>query len=105
MGMGAVVRLVVREFPDAPVVYLSAAPALLARQVRQALGEDGYPPGILRMPARAAATWRGGGTRYKRDVLREVLADSGYRWILLGDDDGPDPRSEERRVGEGWRAR
>src|SRR5690625_2594137 len=43
------------------------------------------------MPARAAATWRGGGTRYKRDVLREVLADSGYRWILLGDDDGPDP--------------
>jgi len=91
MGMGAVVRLVVREFPDAPVVYLSAAPALLARQVRQALGEDGYPPGTLRMPARAAATWRGGGTRYKRDVLREVLADSGYRWILLGDDDGPDP--------------
>lgn len=91
MGMGAVVRLVVREFPEAPVVYVTAAPALLARHIERALAEDGYPPGALRMPRNPTATWRGGGTRYKRDVLRDVVADVRRPWVLLGDDGGPDP--------------
>lgn len=90
-GFGGVVRLVAREYPDAPVVYLTAAPRPWVPALRRALRMDGYPPGALRSPARAHGTWRAGGGRHKRDVLREVLADPGRQWLLLGDDTGPDP--------------
>lgn len=49
-GFGGVVRLVVREFPGVPVVYLTAAPPVLRRALRRALRDDGYPPGVLRLP-------------------------------------------------------
>ncbi|HLV04536.1 MAG TPA: phosphatase domain-containing protein [Actinomycetaceae bacterium] len=90
-GFGGVVRLVAREYPDAPVVYLTAAPRPWVPALRRALRMDGYPPGALRSSARAHGTWRAGGGRHKRDVLREVLADPGRQWLLLGDDTGPDP--------------
>jgi len=90
-GFGGVVRLVVREFPGVPVVYLTAAPPVLRRALRRALRDDGYPPGVLRLPERPGTVRRAGAARYKRDVLREVLADRSRPWILLGDDTGPDP--------------
>src|SRR5690625_7669052 len=91
MGVGGVVRMVVREFPGTPVVYLTAAPLLLRPLVRRVLRVDGYPAGTLLAPSRPAATWRDGGARHKRDALRQVLAGSDRSWILLGDDGGPAP--------------
>lgn len=90
MGLAGLVRLIVTEHPDARVVYLTSAPPLLHSAVHRALREDGYPRGSIRAPSGAGVLRRGGEAEHKRDVLRRLLAEDDRRWILLGDDGGPD---------------
>lgn len=90
LGMAGVAQLLTRAFPGLPVVYLTAAPAPLVPAVRRVLRVDGFPPGDLR--GRPGTGLLRGAVQHKRAVLDEVLGqDPERRWVLVGDDTGPDP--------------
>jgi phosphatidylserine/phosphatidylglycerophosphate/cardiolipin synthase-like enzyme len=95
LGMPWLVQELLAGRPDAPVAYLTALPGALAGPVGRLLTRDGYPPGRLLTGWARAPWWLvGGGRRSKRAALDRLLAASpNVRWVLVGDDGGPDPAS------------
>lgn len=90
LGVAGVARMLVRAVPGLPVVYLTGAAAPTLPAVRRVLRADGYPPGEL--VGRPGAGLLQGAVRHKRAVLDELMDQHRERrWVLVGDDDGPDP--------------
>src|SRR5689334_12778546 len=72
---------------------MTALPANLARRVESALARDGYPRVRLLTAPRVLVAWWlvGGGQAAKRAALDRLLETSSQvRWVLVGDDGGPD---------------
>jgi phosphatidate phosphatase APP1 len=93
-GMAALLRGLVRDGPDAPVIYLSTGPWNLAGAIVQFLARHDFPPGALLLTDWGCTPrgWFRDGRAHKRDSLVRVAADlPDVRWVLVGDDGQHDP--------------
>lgn len=94
LGMPHLLRHVAQSDLAPPVFYLTAAPDLSARLISETLNRNGYPAGTtLAAGGDFAPGWLvGQNPALKRAVLDRLAEQHPQRrWILLGDDAGPDP--------------
>ncbi|WP_460682900.1 phosphatase domain-containing protein [Modestobacter lapidis] len=94
LGMSGVLRELVAQQPDTPVLYLTSAPRWSIGLIRERMRNDVYPPGTLLTAERGLLTgWRPGGIRRgkERTIDRALRRESQLRWVLIGDDADDDP--------------
>lgn len=93
-GMADLYRRVVREHPDAFVVYLSTGAWNVAAAHRLFLRRFGFPDGPLLLTdwGPTSQSMFRSGARHKRDQLQRLLADfPQLEWVFVGDDGQLDP--------------
>jgi phosphatidylserine/phosphatidylglycerophosphate/cardiolipin synthase-like enzyme len=94
LGMPHLLRHLAHSDLEPPVFYLTAAPELSAPLITEALNRHRYPSGTA-MPAGGdlAPGWLVGASLAPKRAALDRLAKRHpqLRWILIGDDAGPDP--------------
>ncbi|ORV38012.1 phospholipase [Mycobacterium doricum] len=94
LGMPHLLRHLAHSDLEPQVFYLTAAPDVSAPLVTEALNRNGYPGGTA-LPAGGdlAPGWLVGHSLAPKRAALDRLAERQpqLRWILIGDDAGPDP--------------
>jgi phosphatidylserine/phosphatidylglycerophosphate/cardiolipin synthase-like enzyme len=94
LGMPHLLRHLADSDLETPVFYLTAAPDVSAPLITEALYRNGYPTGTA-LPAGGdlAPGWLVGQSLVPKRAALDRLAEQHprMRWILVGDDAGPDP--------------
>ncbi|OBF48724.1 phospholipase [Mycolicibacterium monacense] len=94
LGMPHLLRHLAHSDLAPPVFYLTAAPDLSGPMISDALHRNGYPTGTA-LPAGGdlAPGWLVGHSLAPKRAALDALAEQHpqLRWILVGDDAGPDP--------------
>lgn len=76
----------------APVFYVSATPRQLTDNIREFLGANGFPRGVLMLRKVVPPAFKAPGDEYKLEHIEGILAAyPAVRFVLIGDDGERDP--------------
>lgn len=93
-GMAEWYQQVLRDYPRAPVVYLSTGAFNTVPFLQRFLAHHGYPQGMMLMTdwGTTSTGWFRSGEDHKRQSLRRLAEDfPQITWMLVGDDGQHDP--------------
>ncbi|MFS0898417.1 phosphatase domain-containing protein [Mycolicibacterium litorale] len=93
LGMPHLLRHLAHSDLEPEVFYLTAAPELSTDLLAEVLSRNGYPSGAVLPGGDLAPGWLVGQSLGPKRAALERLSEQypHRRWILLGDDAGPDP--------------
>ena len=94
-GMATLYRELLKERPDAPVIYLSTGAWNTAPTLTRFLERNGYPPGPMLLTDWGPTNtgWFRSGQEHKQAQLHRLARElPNVRWLLVGDDGQHDPR-------------
>ncbi|HEY8673850.1 MAG TPA: phosphatase domain-containing protein [Candidatus Dormibacteraeota bacterium] len=93
-GMAQLYQRLLRDEPQAPVLYLSTGPWNAAPTLGHFLRRHGFPAGAMLLTdwGPTNSGWFRGGAQHKRENLRRLMLEfPNIRWLLIGDDGQRDP--------------
>jgi phosphatidate phosphatase APP1 len=94
-GMATLYRELLREHPEAPIVYVSTGAWNTAPTLTRFLKRHGYPQGPLLLTDWGPTNtgWFRSGQDHKRSCLHRLAREFPHiRWLLVGDDGQHDPK-------------
>lgn len=94
-GMATLYREILRDFPGAPIIYLSTGAWNTAPWLARFLRRNGYPPGPMLLTdwGPTNSGWFRSGQAHKRASLHRLARELPHiQWLLVGDDGQHDPK-------------